>query len=129
MDKIILFDGECNFCNGSVQFILKRDPHAVFKFASLQSEAGERLKIKYGIPEDENSFILIDENRYFSKSTASLRVARKLSGAWRFCYGFIIIPRPIRDLFYHIFSKNRYKWFGKSEQCFLPTPDVRKRFL
>jgi predicted DCC family thiol-disulfide oxidoreductase YuxK len=129
MEKIILFDGICNFCSASVQFIIKRDPQAQFCFASLQSEAGKKLLTKYRIPEDINSLILIDGERYYVKSNASLRVCKHLKGFWKLFYVFILVPRPLRDCFYDIIAENRYKWFGKKESCMIPTPDIRKRFL
>lgn len=129
MQKIILFDGECNFCNGSVLFIIKRDPKAVFFFASLQSEIGIQLKARHNISVDDDSFILIENSRAYTKSTAALRVARKLTGLWKLSYIFIIVPSFIRNLFYRFFARNRYKWFGKRETCMMPTPDIQKRFL
>lgn len=129
MIHIILFDGVCNFCNSSVQFILKRDSKQLYHFASLQSDAGKALLKKHGIPEDTNSFVLIEGDRYFTKSSAALRVCRNLKGLYRFLYIFRFIPAPIRDIFYHVIANNRYKWFGKQESCMLPPPDVRKRFL
>ncbi|MFS0822347.1 thiol-disulfide oxidoreductase DCC family protein [Bacillus sp. 1P02SD] len=129
MNHIILFDGVCNFCNSSVQFILKRDSKQMYHFASLQSEAGKSLLKKHGIPEDINSFVLIEGDQYYTKSSAALRVCLNLGGAYRFLYIFKLIPAPIRDIFYHIIANNRYKWFGKQESCMLPSPKVRKRFL
>ncbi|MEH7379614.1 thiol-disulfide oxidoreductase DCC family protein [Bacillus sp. JJ1533] len=129
MNHIILFDGVCNFCNSSVQFILKRDSKQMYRFASLQSEAGKALLKKHGIPEDMNSFVLIEGERYFTKSNAALRICRNLKGAYRLLSICRIIPTPIRDIFYHVIANNRYKWFGKQESCLLPPPEVRKRFL
>lgn len=129
MNHIILFDGVCHFCNSSVQFILKRDSKQMYHFASLQSEAGKSLLKKHNIPEDINSFVLIEGDHYFTKSSAALRVCRNLSGAYRFLYSFKVIPAPLRDILYHIIANNRYKWFGKQESCMLPSPEVRKRFL
>ncbi|QPA32791.1 thiol-disulfide oxidoreductase DCC family protein [Thermaerobacillus caldiproteolyticus] len=129
MELIILFDGICNFCNASVHFIIKRDPQARFRFAPLQSEAGRKMLAKYGIPEDMGSLIVIDGERYYTKSSAALRVCKYLKGFWKLFYVFILVPRPIRDRFYHFIAENRYKWFGKRESCMIPTPDIRKRFL
>ncbi|MEH7226747.1 thiol-disulfide oxidoreductase DCC family protein [Bacillus sp. JJ1566] len=129
MNHIILFDGVCNFCNSSVQFILKRDVKQRYHFASLQSEAGKALLKKHGIPDDINSFVLIEDERCFTKSSAALRVCRNLKGVYHFLYIFRFIPAPIRDIFYHVIANNRYKWFGKQESCMLPPPEVRKRFL
>lgn len=129
MSKVILFDGECNFCNGSVLFIIKRDPDALFSFASLQSEIGMELKAKHGISVDDDSFILIEPDRAYTQSTAALRVARQLIGLWKLSYGLIIVPRVIRDFFYRLFARNRYKWFGKRESCMIPSEEMKKRFL
>lgn len=129
MEKIILFDGECNFCDHSVQFIIKNDPEGRFKFASIQSEIGKKLLNQINVPEDTDSFILIVKDRYYSKSSAALRICKDLKGFWKIFYVFLIVPRPIRDLFYRILAKNRYKWFGKKNSCMLPSPEIRNRFL
>jgi predicted DCC family thiol-disulfide oxidoreductase YuxK len=126
---IVLFDGECNFCDASVQFILKRDPQANFKFTSLQSDKGMELLKKYNVPIEIDSLVLIDEEQYFTQSTAALKIAKKLTGPWKLFYIAIIVPMPFRDFIYRWIAKNRYKWFGKKQQCMLPTPDQRKRFL
>jgi predicted DCC family thiol-disulfide oxidoreductase YuxK len=129
MEKIILFDGICNFCNASVQFIIKRDPQAQFRFASLQSEAGKKLLTKYKIPQDMNSLIFIDGEKYYTKSSAALTVCKHLKGFWKLFYVFILVPRLLRDRFYDFIARNRYQWFGKKESCMIPTPDIRNRFL
>lgn len=129
MDKVILFDGECNFCDKSVQFIMARDQHARFSFASLQSEIGKKLLKQYDAPEDLDSFVLIENGRFYTQSSAALRVCQSLDGAWKLLVAFLIVPKPIRDFFYTILAKNRYKWFGKKDQCMLPSPEQRKRFL
>lgn len=130
MKHIILFDGDCNFCNASVQFIIKRDPSAHFQFTSLQSEKGYALKKQFGIAENEDSIVLIKKNKGYTKSSAALRIAKKLDGLWHLLFLFILVPRPIRDGIYKYIAKNRYKWFGKKEDtCQLPPPEMRKRFL
>ncbi|MCM3176820.1 thiol-disulfide oxidoreductase DCC family protein [Cytobacillus horneckiae] len=129
MKKVILFDGVCNFCDRSVQFIIKRDHQAVFQFASLQSESGQKLLKKHGVPEDTDSFIFVDGEKYYDRSSAALHVFKHLPGGWKLLYGLIVLPKPIRDAFYQLIAKNRYKWFGRKESCMLPTPDERKRFL
>jgi predicted DCC family thiol-disulfide oxidoreductase YuxK len=126
----ILFDGVCNLCNGSIQFILKRDPEARFRFASLQSESGRRLVAENGLdPDVLNSVILIEDGKVYRESAAALRIARHMSGAWKLLRVFVLIPRPIRDAAYRLIARNRYRWFGKSETCWLPTPELRARFL
>ena len=127
---VILFDGVCEFCASSVQFIVKRDPSGKFKFAPLQSETGRKLVLQLSL-EDKNidSLILIEEGEYYIKSTAVLRIARGLNALWPVLYVFIIIPKPLRDYFYDIVARNRYKWFGKKEECMVPDPEIKKRFL
>ncbi|WP_336769728.1 thiol-disulfide oxidoreductase DCC family protein [Bacillus bombysepticus] len=129
MERIILFDGECNVCDRSVQFIIQRDPIGLFKFASLQSDIGQELLDKYNAPSDLNSFVLIENDKCYFKSSAALRVCKNLKGAWKLLYFFLVVPKPLRDYFYSIIAKNRYKWFGKKDSCMLPSPEVRKRFL
>ena len=126
----ILFDGVCNLCSGFVVFTIRRDPDAKFKFASLQSEEGEKIQKEFNMnPDDISTMVLIDDDKYFIKSGAALRIFKQLNGLWPVLYVFIIIPRPIRDYVYDIVAKNRYKWFGKQDQCMLPTPELKERFL
>jgi predicted DCC family thiol-disulfide oxidoreductase YuxK len=129
MNKIVLFDGECHFCDQSVQFIIKRDPNAAFKFASLQNDIGRQIMRDYEIPLHIDSLILIEDKQYFIKSTAALRICKKLKGVWKIGVFFLLIPTPIRDLVYDFIAKNRYKWFGKKEVCEIPSPEIKKRFL
>ena len=127
---IILFDGVCNLCNGTVQFILKRDKKKQFLFASLQGEFGQKTLGGLGLTGgDPNSFILLEGENIYTHSTGALRVCLHLGGIWKFFYGLIIIPRFIRDGAYNFISRNRYRWFGKRETCFLPSADTRERFL
>lgn len=130
MGATILFDGVCNFCNGSVNFIIERDPPGYFKFAPLQSERGEKLLAEYGIDKTQtDSVILIEDGKAYMRTTAALRIARKLTGGWSLFYAFIIVPAFIRDIFYDLFAKYRYKLFGKQDACMMPTPEIRARFL
>lgn len=130
MKRLVLFDGDCNFCDSSVQFIIKRDPVAHFQFTSLQSEVGVTTAKEYNIPSEVDSLVLIENGKAFTKSSAALRIAKKLDGLWHLLFILILVPRPIRDFFYDYFASNRYKWFGKKdESCALPTPEVRERFL
>ncbi|MBS4193511.1 thiol-disulfide oxidoreductase DCC family protein [Lederbergia citri] len=129
MGAIILFDGVCNFCNSSVQFIIKRDPNGYFHYASLQSEFGQSLLNKYKVPSNVNSLVLIEKNAAYFKTTAALRICKKLNSPLKWLYSFIVVPAPVRNVFYNIFAKYRYKWFGKNESCMLPPPEIRKRFL
>ena len=127
---IILFDGVCNLCNKSVQTVLRKDKAGIFKFASLQSDAGQKLLKQYNLPtENFGSFVLIQNNEVYLKSTAALMVAKQLSGPIKLLYGFMIVPTFIRNFFYNIIAKNRYKWFGKMDECMIPTPEIKSRFL
>lgn len=127
---VLLFDGVCNLCNGFVQFVVKRDPQGIFKFTSLQSEAGQQLMQDHGFNSDKiNTVILIKNGKAYSRSDAPLQVVRLFSGLWPLLYIFIIIPKGIRDFIYDWVAKNRYKWFGKKDQCMIPTPELKERFL
>jgi len=130
MHPIIFFDGICNLCNGAVQFTIKRDHKNIFRFASLQSEYATEKIAPFNIaPENLDSFILLENGKVYQRSTAALRVAKKLNGLWPLLYGFIIVPRFIRDAVYNYIAKNRYKWFGKQESCWVPTPELKEKFL
>jgi len=127
---IILFDGVCNLCTGSVQFILKRDKKKKFFFGSLQGQTGQDYRRKFQLPANTiNSFMLIEGEKLYTRSTAALRMARHLGGGWSLLYAFTIVPRFIRDAVYDLIARNRYRWFGQKEACWLPTPELRSRFL
>jgi len=128
MSAIILFDGVCNFCDGSVNFIIEHDKKNYFKFAPLQSEAGQKYVEKFGLSAID-SVILVENDKTYTHSTAALKVAKHLSGIWSLFYAFIIIPKPVRDFFYKLFAKYRYELFGKKDECMIPTPEVRAKFL
>ena len=132
MSAVLLFDGVCNLCSGTVQFVIAHDPHAYFKFASQQSEAGQALMHEHGIaiPEgDPLSLVLVEDGRVYDRSTGALRVARHLSFPFNVGWAFIIVPRFVRDFVYGVIAKNRYRWFGKKDVCMVPTPELRARFL
>lgn len=129
MGAIILFDGVCNLCNGSVQFIIKRDPNQYFCFSPLQSHYSHQLTKNVQELNQIDSIILVENHRYYTKSTAALKIASKLRGAWKLLYFFIIVPTPLRDKMYSIIAKHRYRWFGKRSSCMIPTPDIQKRFI
>ena len=127
---VILFDGVCNLCNGLVNFVIHHDPKAKFVFAALQSESGQKLLKQFHLPtNDFNTFVLVDDGKYYKKSTAALKVLKGLGGLWSFFYIFILIPFPIRDFVYNIIASKRYRWFGKKDKCLVPTPDIKNRFL
>lgn len=129
-DSVILFDGYCNLCSGVVQFVIKRDKKGIFKFASLESEFAKAVlknkEIQKGLPD---SFVLIQKGVIFTMSTAALKVAKQLSGPYPLLYAFIIIPEFIRNFIYRIVAKYRYKWFGKTETCWLPPKSVKEKFI
>ncbi len=126
---IILFDGVCNLCNASVRFVISRDRGDRFRFAPLQSEVGRRLAEDHALPEDLRTFFLIVDEQSYEKSAAWLRVMRLLGWPWSALYLLVIVPRPVRDWIYDIVGRNRYKWFGKLDQCPVPAPDWQQKFL
>lgn len=127
---LVLFDGVCNLCNSSVNYIIDRDPTGYFKFAALQSEVVKPLLDRFDLsPDYLDSMVLIVGDRCYRHSDAALHIARRMRRAWPLLYGFIIIPRPIRNLVYRWIARNRYRWFGKRETCRIPTPELRARFL
>ena len=128
--SIILFDGVCNLCNGAVNFVIKRDPRNVFKFTPLQEKQGVLLLKTHAVDTQKlDSIVLIENGNVYIKSSAALRIARKLSGLWPLFFVLLIIPSFIRDGVYDFIAKNRYKWFGKKEQCMIPTQGLREKFL
>lgn len=129
-NPVMLFDGVCNLCAWSVQFVLKRDRRGEFRFASLQSEvAAQLLDGCHFQGSDLDSVILIDSAGCWARSAAALRIARRLRFPWPLLYAFVIVPRPLRDLLYRFIARNRYRWFGRKEQCWLPEENWRQRFL
>jgi predicted DCC family thiol-disulfide oxidoreductase YuxK len=129
MGAIVLFDGVCNFCNGWVNFIIAHDRSGYFKFAPLQSDIGQELRAKSSVEESIDSIILVENETAYIHSTAALRILRRLDGIWSMFYGLIITPKPVRDFFYKLFARNRYRLFGKRDVCMVPTPEIRERFL
>lgn len=127
---VVLFDGVCNLCNAIVNFIIDRDPSGELRLASLQSEQGKKLLQRVGLPLDSpDTFILIEGGRAYSKSTAALRTCRKLRYPWPLLWALMAIPRPLRDLAYGAVARNRYRWFGQSDVCRMPTEKDKERFL
>lgn len=128
--KILLFDGVCNLCASAVQFVLKRNKKENIYFASLQSNIGQQLMQQHQLDSTViNSLVYIENGKAYSKSTGALRMAKQLSGLWPLLYGFIIVPPFIRNVVYNWVAKNRYRWFGKQETCWLPQPKWNARFL
>jgi predicted DCC family thiol-disulfide oxidoreductase YuxK len=129
-NPIVLFDGVCNLCNRSVQFIIKRDTKKQFRFASLQGKTGQELLQRFGLRTNNfNSFILVEGNRIYTRSTGVLRILKHLGGWWKLFYAFIIVPEIILDGVYYLIARNRYKWYGKRIECMLPAQELRERFL
>lgn len=128
---VILFDGVCNLCNASVQLVIRHDPDAYFSFAAIQSEAGRSLMHRYQIaaPATPESLVLIENGKAFQYSTAALRIARKLKSWHKVLAVFLVVPVFIRNAVYKLIARNRYRWWGKQDSCWLPTPELKKRFL
>ncbi len=126
----VLFDGVCNLCNGTVQFVIKRDRAAIFRFASLQSDYAQRLLRQVNLPANQlYSVIVFEDGVAYQKSDAALRIARHLSGFWRWLYIFRFVPKFIRDGLYNFIATNRYRFFGKQDHCMIPTPELKARFV
>lgn len=129
-NSIILFDGVCNLCNGTVNFVADRDPDLHFRMASLQSETGQKLLDLYQLPKDNfETIILIEGGQAYTHSTSILRILKKLNGLWPMLSLFLLLPSPLRDWCYQWVSDNRYRWFGREETCRIPTPEMAHRFL
>jgi predicted DCC family thiol-disulfide oxidoreductase YuxK len=127
---LVLFDGVCNLCNASVQFIIEHDSEGKIMFCSLQSERGQAILQHLGMKTDDfDTFIFIENGEAYTRSAGILKEVSYFDGWWRFLSIFRIVPRPIRDFFYNIVAQNRYRWFGKKESCWLPTPELKARFL
>jgi len=129
--KIILFDGVCNLCNSSVQFVIKRDKKDMFRYTALQSEVGQQMIKERGIDTSQvDSIILIEPGvAYYTKSDAALEIGQSFGGGWKLLAIFTWLPKPFRDAMYDFVARNRYKWFGKQESCMIPTPELKAKFL
>ena len=127
---VVLFDGVCNFCAASVQFIIRRDPQALFRFAAYQSDAVKSLCAQHGVDAGAlDTFALIVDGKALFRSDAALATATRLGGLWRLLAVFRLVPRAVRDAVYRLIAHNRYRWFGRRESCMVPDADVRRRFL
>lgn len=129
--KIILFDGVCNLCNSSIQFVIKRDTDDMFRYAALQSEIGQKLISERNIDtENIDSIILIEPGvAYYTKSDAALQVGKSLKGYRTISSVFNLIPSGLRNIIYDFVARNRYRWYGKKDQCMIPTPELTGKFL
>lgn len=127
---VVLFDGVCTLCNGAVNFVIDRDPEGYFKFGALQSDEAQPFLDEPGLRENPpDSIVLLEGGGVYRRSTAALRIARHLSGGWPLLYGFVVVPRVVRDAIYDWIAEHRYQWFGKRDQCRVPTPELQERFL
>jgi len=130
MNSLVIFDGVCNLCVGSVKFILRHELRPDLQFAPLQSATGSRLAQELGFdPVDAKTFIFIEDGKAYLRSDAAIRVARYLRWPWRWLAILRFVPRPLRDWGYNWFALNRYRWFGRAETCMVPTPEIRRRFI
>ena len=128
-NPVIFFDGVCNLCNASVQFAIERDKKNFFRFTALQGEYAKKTLPQFKVDLNKiDSIVLVENKELYTKSSAALRIARKLNGLWPMLYIFIIIPKFIRDWVYDLIAKNRYKWWGRQESCLVPTPELRQKF-
>lgn len=130
MNEVVIFDGVCNLCAGTVRFIVRHEARPTLRFVALQSPAGARLMREHGFdPGDVKSFVLVADGRAYSKSDAAIRITRHLRGAWRALAVMKAVPRPVRDWAYDRVAGNRYRWFGRTDACMVPTPELRARFI
>ncbi|WP_372792156.1 thiol-disulfide oxidoreductase DCC family protein [Lutibacter sp.] len=128
--SIILFDGVCNLCNSTVNFILKHDKKKQFIFTSLQSDAAKKILLQFPMKIfNLDSIILIENGLIYEKSTAALKISKHLYNGYQLLYLFIILPKFIRDWIYNYIAKNRYNWFGKKDTCMIPSEEIKNRFL
>jgi predicted DCC family thiol-disulfide oxidoreductase YuxK len=128
-NTIIFFDGICTLCNGWVRFVIHRDKNDVFSFAALQSDAAKKLLGSISVDDKNSSIMLMENEKIYTQSTAVLRIFRYLSGFWSLLYIFIIVPPFIRNEIYRFVACNRYRWFGKKENCMIPSKSVAHKFL
>ncbi|QWU18251.1 thiol-disulfide oxidoreductase DCC family protein [Paenibacillus sophorae] len=128
--SIVLIDGVCHLCGWLVTFIIPRDPEGRFRFAPLQSDIGQKLLEKGGLDAHRlDTVVLVENGKYYTESAAALRILRRLRFPWPTAYLLIAVPAPLRNRLYRYVAKNRYRWFGRDDQCLLPTPEIRGRFL
>jgi predicted DCC family thiol-disulfide oxidoreductase YuxK len=127
---VVLFDGVCKFCNAGVNFLLDHDRRGRLRFAPLQSRAGQALLEKFRLPTtDFDTFVLVEGDRCWTRSTAALRLTAYLDAPWPALFPLLLVPPFLRDWAYDLVARHRYRWFGKLDACRVPTPEVRERFL
>lgn len=127
---VILFDGVCNLCSGFVQWLIRRDGQALFRYASLQSEVGQQLLRAYSLDAAAlSTVVMVHRGRAYTHSDVPLEIARLLGGPWAALYAFKLVPQRLRNAMYNFVARNRYRWFGRQESCMMPTPELKERFL
>ena len=130
MASLVLFDGVCHLCNGFVRFVIARDPHGRFQFGALQSASARRVLELHDTPDPlPDTVVLVEDGKVFTRSTAALRIARRLTFPWPLVSAFLVVPRPLRDGIYALIARHRYGWFGRREQCMVPASALRSRFI
>ena len=130
MNEVVIFDGVCNLCAGTVRFIVRHEAGPRLRFVPFQSPVGARLMREHGFdPENVKTFVLISGGRAYARSDAAIRITRYFGGAWRALAVMALVPRPIRDGVYDLVARNRYRWFGRTDACMVPTPELRARFI
>jgi predicted DCC family thiol-disulfide oxidoreductase YuxK len=129
VDQVVLFDGVCNLCSASVQFIIRHNKNADLKFASLQSEFGQSQLTKFQLSYEVKTIIFVTDGKALVRSNAALELCKYLDGFYPYLKILKIFPLFLRDLVYNIIARNRYSWFGKKDQCWIPTPDLANRFM
>ena len=127
--SIVLFDGDCNYCNSAVHFIIRHDKKDTFRFAILHSEIEKKLMKKFKMEDTPDSIVLIEKEKIYFRSTAVLRISKHLNGMYPICYVLLLVPSFIRDFLYDIFAKNRIKWFGKKNNCDHPSKEMKEKFI
>ena len=129
INKIILFDGVCKLCSASVRFVIKRDKKKIFRFASLQSDFAKKSLLEKEISNSVKTIVYLRGDKIYLRSDAALEISKELNGLWPLLYFFKVIPRFLRDAVYDLISQHRYQWFGESDECWLPSPDLNSRFV
>ena len=130
MASLVLFDGVCHLCNGFVQFVIARDPHGRFQFGALQSASARRVLELHDTPDPlPDTVVLVEDGKVFTRSTAALRIARRLTFPWPLASAFLVVPRPLRDGIYALIARHRYGWFGRRDHCMVPAAALRSRFI
>ena len=130
MNEVVIFDGVCNLCAGTVRFIVSHEAEPTLRFVPLQTPLGARLMREHGFdPEDVKTFVLVADGKAYSKSDAAIRITRYFRGPWRALAVMRIVPRFVRDRVYDLVARNRYRWFGRTDACMVPTPELRARFI